>query len=118
MRGAATKVSRAGIKNARLASYGVGRPFPVVLLPLVIGIMTDEKTPAHSGIFRSERMEGGDMVIFMYPRRASGQVFKRIAARFQQYPPHSRVGEPRRKRAAASTRTDDDIIALSHAQQN
>jgi hypothetical protein len=63
-------------------------------------------------------MEGGDMVIFMYPRRASGQVFKRIAARFQQNDSHAGDREPPGERAAASTRTDDDIIALSHAQQN
>lgn len=70
MRGAGAERAGAGIKDARLAGIGIEPRFPVGLLTLAVRNIANEKFPAHGRIFRGERVEAWDEIIFREPRRA------------------------------------------------
>ena len=81
----------------------------------LVGVVADEEVPSDRVVLGRERMEGGDVVVLRQRVRAG---LWRIAARDRcGSPPASSTstriagfGEPRRHRAAAGARADDDVV--------
>src|ERR1700730_15241608 len=111
MRGAAAESRRSGIKDAWLLGKRSGPPVPIRFLPLVVPIVPDKKSPAHRLMFRGERMKGRHLIVLRHFLGALGGIGL-PPARFQKDDMLASFGEPRGKRAAASARTDDDVIAF------
>ena len=106
MRRAPAQRTGTRVKHAATLS----RVFVIFFLPFLVGVMPHEKIPSHGRIFRGKSVEGRDLVVF---RESFGSRGKRVAAGFQQQHGMARFSKPRGKRAAARTRTDDDIFVYA-----
>ena len=103
VRGAAAQRAGTRVQNPLRTALAVAP------LLCVVGIMADEKIPAHRRMFGGERVKCRHLVGFGQP---GGLGVQRIAARFEQNDAHASLGEPGGERAAAGSRADHDIIAV------
>ena len=101
MRGAAAQRAGARIPDAVLLGDELG----IARLLRVVAVMADEEVPAHRRVFGRERVKGRDVVV----RAASA---RRIAAGLEDDDGKTRLGEPRRDRAAAGAGSDDDVVGF------
>ncbi len=103
MRGAAAERAGPRVQDPLRAALAVAP------LLRVVGIVADEKIPAHRRVFGGKRVKRRHLVIFGQP---GGLGVQRIAAGFEQNDAHAGLGEPGGERAAAGSRADHDIIAV------
>ena len=122
--GAAAKATGARIPDAvdGLAIV-VRHVFVILVLPGVVGVMADEKVPAHRVVFRRTGMEDGDVVIVRKPidvgiDGVAALELKRVPAGFHHKDLSAVLGKPRGDSAAAGARANNDIFEafISHKQ--
>src|SRR4249920_3029795 len=102
MRGAATQSSRARIKNAAITE------FPVTSLPFRIGIVVDLEIPRHRLVLRSERMKGGNLIVFRQAVPRGVRVA--VASSLEHTDGHPRLREASRQCPSPGPGAYDHII--------
>jgi hypothetical protein len=98
---AAAERPRARIPHAILG----GDEVRIAPLLRIVGIVPDEKIPAHGRVLGRERMEGGDVVV-------GGIGIARIPSGLEHEHRVAGFGEPGGNRATASARADDDVVGV------